>query len=237
VESLSTAISSQMGHCALCSSLSLYHLSYPAKMDNSFKGTERIGFIPESEYTGKEWLECYRTLSGFGGPKLKDSELLPLLANTVDYSWMRLGMYFLEMISLRLTHCLAGRVIDRAGISPNIGSTAEPADINDDLSDTDSDDSEGHSFVRQLFIHHPIIEGMSSRNHYWVGHYVEYECWIFTKLKPDLPFEPFCTIESFDEIWKSEKDKEGQVGGHFKADAISLTLPLARLPSEANPKG
>jgi hypothetical protein len=80
---------------------SLCHLSYSAKMDNSFKGTERIGFIPESEYTGKEWLECYRTLSGFGGPKLKDSELLPLLANTVDYSWMRLGMYFLEMISTR----------------------------------------------------------------------------------------------------------------------------------------
>jgi hypothetical protein len=221
-------------HCALP-----YHPPCSANMDNSFKGTERIGFIPESEYTGKEWLECYRTLSGFRGPKLKDSELLPLLANTVDYSWMRLGMYFLEMLSLGLSHCLAGRVIDRAGISPNIGSTAEPADINDESasSDTESDDSEGHSLVRELFIHHPIIEGMSSRNHYWVGHYVEYECWIFTKLKPDLPFEPFCTIESFEEIWKSEKDKEGQVGGHFKVDAISLTLTLAGLPSKANSKG
>ncbi|PVF94437.1 hypothetical protein CPB86DRAFT_818021 [Serendipita vermifera] len=59
----------------------------------------------------------------------------------------------------------------------------------------------------QLTIYHPII---TSRNYYWFGHGASPETWVFKQRPMDLHFFPFSEMGSFDVLWKSEPDEDGQ---------------------------
>ncbi|PVF94429.1 hypothetical protein CPB86DRAFT_789077 [Serendipita vermifera] len=92
----------------------------------------------------------------------------------------------------------------------------DSVDVDRDSSNSDYDNDASDlfnglsSFISSLLVHHPIINGMASSNHHWVGHNLEGDCCIFSQLKQDLAFEPFCVIESFEVLWKSKEDEEGE---------------------------
>ncbi|PVF91403.1 hypothetical protein CPB86DRAFT_878541 [Serendipita vermifera] len=59
----------------------------------------------------------------------------------------------------------------------------------------------------QLTIYHPII---TSRNYYWFSHGASPETWVFKQRSMDLHFFPFSKMGSFDVVWRSEPDEDGQ---------------------------
>lgn len=81
------------------------------------------------------------------------------------------------------------------------------------VSDTESDHSGSsestHSSLlepKELPIFHPMT---TSTDYYWFGHSSQETTWMLKQHVPFLPFFPFCEIESFDVIWRSELDENG----------------------------
>jgi hypothetical protein len=59
----------------------------------------------------------------------------------------------------------------------------------------------------------PWSSGIGSDHYHWLGHITRPGDvhWLFAQLKSNPPFNPFCGIESFEVIWKSNEGTDNQV--------------------------
>jgi hypothetical protein len=97
----------------------------------------------------------------------------------------------------------------------------EMASIDNSLNPVDEDD-DSEPGIGGITIYQPLI---TSKDYYWFGQTLTEEHWIFTEYRKSCNFEPFCPIEAFEEIWRSEEGEDKQARICFAA----ILLPYRSL--------